>query len=154
MNFIRRYWFGLITGLLVFLCLVIFVLVLISPRQDAQKRGFIPCTEIMAEKIVSCQDNKVICLLGAVLTNTWCDIKVIGQGMADWAHGQQPYPWSNYIFIPEIVEEPDLNDPLKAEYLKNNPNIKDEMEQLKKLNEELENEERQDMQIGTEDKPQ
>ena len=148
MNFIRRYWFGLVTGLLVFLCFVLFILVLISPRQDAQKRGFIPCTENMAEEIMACENNKVLCLLKAVLANSWCDIKVIGQGMSDWAKGNQPYPWSNYIFVPKIVQNEDV-----AEYLKNNPNIKAEMEQLKKLNEELENEENQEVQINAEDKP-
>lgn len=42
MNFLKRHWFGLITGLFIFCVLVLFVLVLLSPRQDAKKRGFIP----------------------------------------------------------------------------------------------------------------
>ena len=42
MNFLKRHWFGLITGLFIFCVLVLFVLVLLSPRQDAKKRGLIP----------------------------------------------------------------------------------------------------------------
>lgn len=153
MKFIQHHWFGIITGLFVFLCFSLFILVLISPRQDLQKRGFIPCTEIMAENIISCEENKFTCVLSAVLKNSWCDIKVIGQGISDWAKRKQPYPWSNYIFIPEIPVDDDFDDEAREEYLKNNPDFKLEMEQLKKLNKELENEEELQMQLKPEDKP-
>lgn len=72
MNFLKRHWFGLITGLFIFCVLVLFVLVLLSPRQDAKKRGFIPCTEAMAERMLACPENgKTLCMLKAVLGNSW-----------------------------------------------------------------------------------
>ena len=154
MNFIRRYWFGLSTGLMIFLCFVLFVLVLLAPRQDIKKRGFIPCTEAMADKIISCEKNKVMCLLGAVLTNSWCDVKVVYQGLENWVNGTQSRPWSNYIFTPELPIDEDFNDEARAEYLKNNPDMRTEMEQLKKLREELEYAEELQMQVKPEDKPQ
>lgn len=42
MNFLKRHWFGLITGLFIFCVLVLFVLVLLSPRQDAKNADLFP----------------------------------------------------------------------------------------------------------------
>ena len=103
MNFIRQYWFGLITGTFVFVFLALFILILLSPRQDIQKRGFIPCTEMMADNMLSCE-GKVFCLLSAIVKNSWCDMKVVGRGMASWVKGEQRTPWENYIFIPSPLE--------------------------------------------------
>jgi hypothetical protein len=52
MNFIRHHWFGVITGLVIFAFLSLFMLILLSPRQDALRRGFIPCTEEFVEDIL------------------------------------------------------------------------------------------------------
>ena len=154
MNFIRRYWFGISTGLIIFLCSLLFILVLIAPRQDTLKRGFIPCTEAMAEQIMTCDENKIVCVLNAVLVNSWCDVKVIYQGVEDWINGKQETPWNNYIFIPELPEDENFNNEARAEYLKNNPDMATEMKQLKKLSEDLEYEEKLQLQPKPEDLPQ
>lgn len=140
MNFIKTHWFGLLTGAVIFVFFVMFILILLSPRQDLQRRGFIPCTETMADALLECSDHKISCLVKAVVKNSACDLRVIGRGMKDWASGKQPAPWSNYIFIPELPPQDSFDEEARAEYLKKNPNTKQEMLELKKLNEELENE--------------
>lgn len=154
MNFIHKHWFSLITGFIVFIFCVLFVLVLLSPRQDAQRRGFIPCTEAMAEKMLSCEKNKVFCLLSAVVQNTWCDIKVIGTGMQKWAKGQQTTPWENYIFVPELPSDEIFNEEARAEYLSKTPDIETEMRRLHELNKELENAETKEQEVSPEQQPQ
>ena len=154
MDFINKHWFGLLTGFIIFIFGVLFILVLLSPRQDAQRRGFIPCTEAMAEKILSCEKNKVFCLLSVVVQNTWCDIKVVGTGMQKWAKGQQTTPWENYIFIPELPADEDFDAEARAEYLKTSPNIEEEMKRLHELNKELENAETKEQEVSPEQQPQ
>lgn len=154
MSFIRRHWFSLLTGLFVFIFFILFVLVLLSPRQDARKRGFIPCTEVMAEKLLNCEGSRIFCLLSAVVDNSWCDMKVVGRGFYAWVAGKQPAPWSNYIFVPELPADQDFDAAARAEYLKANPDIKTEMRQLQKLNEELENEENREQQVAPDQQPQ
>lgn len=154
MSFIKTHWIGLISGFFIFCFLVMFILVLLSPRLDAKKRGFIPCTENMAETMLSCpEDAKYSCIFKAILGNSWCDMKVIGSGLKNWLTGKQPYPWSNYIFVPEYQQDEDFNDEARAEYIKNNADINQEMYNLKKWHEELENEQQQ-VGIKTEDIPQ
>ena len=140
MNFIKTHWFGLITGIIIFFFFILFILVLLSPRQDNLRRGFIPCTETMAENLLSCEENKFICLIKSVVKNSWCDIKVVGKGIKLWLKGEQTAPWSNYIFVPELTSEEEYARNAKIEYHKNNSDVKQEMQELKKLNEELENE--------------
>ena len=119
MSFIKTHWFGLISGVVVFVFMGVFVLVLLSPRQDAQKRGFIPCTHELADRLLNCEsDKKISCLFGAILRNTWCDMKVIGQGVANWFDGKQKTPWSNYIFIPEAELSDVFDTETAKEYLK------------------------------------
>ena len=52
MRFIRHHWFGMITGLIIFAFFSLFILILLSPRQDMLRRGFIPCTEEFVEEII------------------------------------------------------------------------------------------------------
>lgn len=140
MQFIRQHWFGLITGIILFCFFVLFILVLLSPRQDEKKRGFIPCTETMAEQMLNCENRKFSCMLSAIIKNTWCDIKVVGFGIGQWARGRQNAPWSNYIFIPEHPIDENFDEAALTEYLQNNPPPQLEMRELQQLNEELEHE--------------
>ena len=151
MNTMRRYWFGLTTGLFVLAFCLLFLLVLLAPRQDAQKRGFIPCTEKMAEHLLNCGENKIWCSLKVIVQNSWCDMKVVGHGFAAWMRGKQDMPWSNYIFVPEPVEDELFDAEARADYLKNNPAFAEEMLQLKKLSEELEHEEDAEHEISPEE---
>lgn len=154
MSFIKTHWFGLISGVVVFVFMGVFVLVLLSPRQDAQKRGFIPCTHELADRLLNCEsDKKISCLFGAILRNTWCDMKVIGQGVANWFDGKQKTPWSNYIFIPEAELSDVFDTETAKEYLKNNSSPAVEMQKLQKLNKELEDEINYE-EVAEDEKPQ
>lgn len=137
-SFLKHYWFGILTSLILFAGFFFFLLVLVSPRQDAQKRGFIPCTEAMAQGMLSCPvQNKYSCMFGYILKNSWCDIKVIGRGMKLWVAGEQKAPWSNYIFTP-ILDEDNPEDEVLQEFRENNPHLGLELEYMKKLNQQLE----------------
>lgn len=154
MSFIKTHWLGLISGFIIFCFLAMFVLVLLSPRLDAQKRGFIPCTEAMAETMLNCpSDGRYSCMSKAILGNSWCDMKIIASGLKSWVGGKQSYPWSNYIFVPELPQDEGFDEQARAEYLKNNSDIIQEMQNLKILHEELENEQ-QNIGLNPEDLPE
>ena len=72
MGFVRQHWFGFIVTLVLLLSALLFLIVLFSPRQDNQKRGFIPCTETMAAALYDCR-GRSFCMLGAILENSRCD---------------------------------------------------------------------------------
>lgn len=138
-SFFKHYWFGLLTSIILFVGFLFFLLVLVSPRQDLQKRGFIPCTEAMAEGMMSCPtDGKVRCVLGYILENTWCDMRVVGKGLSLWLSGEQKTPWSNYIFTPELEDSEDTEDEELIQFRKENPHLDLELEYMKKLNKQLE----------------
>lgn len=137
MNFIKHNWFGILAGALILSGFALFLIVLFSPRQDNQKRGFIPCTEQMAAELFDCRKD-VSCSLGAILDNSLCDIKVIVSGIKLWVAGEQSTPWANYFFVPEEISQPELPQEVE-EFYKENPNIYQEMQKLKALNQQLEN---------------
>lgn len=107
----KEYWFGFLISLILLIGFMFFLLVILSPRYDYQKRGFIPCTEAMAENIMACpKESKFTCGIKHILENTICDAKVIGKGFSLWMDGKQSTPWANYIFTPEIPEEKFFED--------------------------------------------
>ena len=80
---------------------------------------------------------------GSVVDNTFCNVGVIGEGLKLWMTGKQPAPWSNYLFEPEI-KRPSATDDVEPEesleeYYQNTPDIAAEMDELQKLNQQLEN---------------
>ena len=139
MNFIKRYWFGTLLISIICCFFTLFILLIISPKQDIQNRGFIKCTQQMIDNLYDC-NRKVWCSIKAIGENTLCDIKVVSEGFDLWLNNKQPYPWSNYIFEPELDKNPYFDDEGRDEYLKNNPSIKAEMLRLDKLRKDLENE--------------
>lgn len=152
MSYIKLHWFGILVSTFVAWVLLVFVLVLFSPRQDIQGRGFIPCTETMADKMLGCTENKTWCMLGAIVDNSFCDMKVVAKGFGLWTTRQQARPWSNYLFIPEALDD-DFDEQAQSEYLQTNSDIKAEMAELKQLNEEIENEQLQPQELLEQEKP-
>lgn len=132
MQFMKRHWFGLVMSLVILAYVSMFMLILASPKIDLQKRGFIPCTEKFIAEAHTCDGS--ICLLKAVVHNSFCDFSVVGHGFAQWTKGKQPSPWSNYLFVPEI-------DDINREEMKTiygiDPNSATDMEKLKNANKEL-----------------
>lgn len=134
------HWFGLLCTTLLSLSFLFFILVILSPREDLQKRGFIPCTESMVLGMKTCPTtDKYGCMFGKIIENSWCDITIIGQGFKLWVSGEQNAPWSNYLFTPDLTPAAAANDEALQEFYKENPNIKDDLAKLEKLNEDLEN---------------
>ena len=140
MSLIRRYWFFLLIGLFIAAFLLLLVLIIISPKQDAQNRGFVGCTQNMINELVDC-NKKVFCSVKAIANNTLCDAGVVITGFDGWISEKQPRPWSNYIFEPEAANNPLIDEDARNEYLKQFPETKKEMQNLDKLRKELENEE-------------
>ena len=137
MNFIKRYWFGGLLAFIVSCFLLLFVLLILSPKNDAKGRGFVKCTYDMIDDLTEC-DRAFGCSVTSVIKNTWCNIKVVAEGVDLWLDDKQEYPWSNYIFEPEIDKNSFFEEEARAEYLKNNPDVKKEMMRLDKLRKELE----------------
>ncbi len=135
MNFIKHNWFGIFAGILILSGFALFLIVLFSPRQDNQNRGFIPCTEEMAVKLLDC-DKKIGCSLKTILNNSLCDAKVIGQGFSLWLKGEQNTPWANYFFEPDLDNSSELPQEVE-EFYKENPNLHQDMLRLQKMHEEL-----------------
>lgn len=135
---LKNRWFGLLISAFLLLLLLYFAVIFASPRYDMQNRGFIPCTEKMAEEIIACKENRLSCTFMAIWRNNLCDLEVIHQGWQNWRQKKQPSPWSNYLFIPELPVDELTEDPVLREYYKNHPDTAAEMEQLQKLNKELE----------------
>lgn len=138
MKFITRHWFGLIISSIVFAYIFLFILILISPRQDLQKRGFIACTEKFIEDTDTC--NGSWCMFKSIVSNSFCDFKIIGTGVKNWVKGEQKTPWSNYIFEPEL----DIDEEIE-EIISENPEILNDLRNIKKLNRDLENKLREEL---------
>ena len=77
----------------------------ISPRQDLQKRGFIPCTETLVYNITDCKPGQIKCPLQYLWQDMQCNVRVIADGFVLWSRGKQERPWSNYLFEPEVIED-------------------------------------------------
>lgn len=125
-------------GIMILCALAYFTIVFISPRYDLQRRGFIPCTEKLADSVEKCGRNNILCTLGAIWTDNMCNISVIWQGLNKWVRGEQSTPWSNYIFEPEIATEPAENNEELQKFYQENPNLYQDMQELKRLNKEQE----------------
>ena len=139
MSFLKNYWFGTVVALVMFIFMLMFVLILIAPKQDAQNRGFVFCTQNLIDDLADC-NRSIWCSSRAIAKNTWCDFKIIANGISLWTKGEQSTPWSNYIFEPEIPQNAFIDEEARKEYLEKYPDVRQEMETLHKLRKELENE--------------
>jgi len=128
----KKHWFTILILLIILLFAIFFAIIATSPKQDLQKRGFIPCTEALAENLYNCKNEKW-CAVKAILNNTYCDLKVVAKGIDLWAKGSQPTPWSNYLFSPELYQDEEIK-----KFYQDNPNIDEEMNRLIELNTKLE----------------
>lgn len=143
-SFLKEHWFGLLMSFVILFGFLFFLLILLSPRYDAQKRGFIPCTESLAQNLLSCpQESKYSCGIKYIFINSWCDMKVIGKGFSDWLDGKQKAPWSNYIFEPELNTPIDETDEFYADYKARGISPQLEMQKLIEMHHNLENKNQQ-----------
>ena len=139
LDFLKCYWFGLLMSLILLIGFLFFLLVLISPHNDLQKRGFVPCTDALAQNLLSCpKENKYTCSIKHILAHSWCHIEVIGEGFSFWWQGKQATPWSNYIYEPQTSTITDPNDDFYADYEAQGISPAWDMQQIIKMHENLE----------------
>lgn len=91
---------GIVCLGVVYLTTVIYL----SPRTDLQNRGFIGCTRQMVIDLQQCQAGKIGCPFRYLVKDMKCNIKVVYAGLSGWISGNQPTPWANYLFVPELSE--------------------------------------------------
>ena len=138
MKYLKVYWFGICVSTVMILFFALFLIVAFAPHIDDQNRGFIPCSHEMAEKIINCQKIKMLCVANVVIKGNICYTKVIYKGLADFIKGEQPTPWSNYFFTPEISSaQLTENSPEMEELLFAEPHLIDGFNGIKDKNIEL-----------------
>lgn len=140
MKFLKTHWFGILLSCWFLLLSLFVVIVILSPHHDAENRGFAYCTHGLIEKIGNCE-NAGLCVAGAILHNTWCDIGIIKQSFVDWLDDKHRYPWSGYIFKPElpVAQSAYFDENEIKEYMQEYPDTAQEMEKLKQLRKDMEN---------------
>lgn len=131
MQFIKKHFIGLTFSIIIFMFILLYAIVLFSPKHDLQKRGFVQCTDNIASDISQCGKGINFCLIKSVLKGTQCDINIIYTGLKDWIKNKQEYPWSNYYFEPELEVIEDNED--LRQFYEENPNIKYEMQRLRSI---------------------
>lgn len=97
-------------GLLVFFVAYMVIMLVLSPKQDAEKRGFIPCTEEFVLNVTDCTRGEMICPLKYLWRDTKCNVSVILDGFGAWLRGKQATPWANYLFTPTQIQLSDITE--------------------------------------------
>lgn len=139
MRFLKNHWFGFILSILVIIYMVVFILVLVAPKQDAEKRGFVKCTYQMVENAQLCGGKANFCMLKAIIKNSFCNVETVSDGFIFWVKGEQKTPWANYFFDTPIDAD-DISAKQLEEFYAENPNLVKNMEILRQKNIKLENE--------------
>lgn len=124
---------GFIAGV-VYLTAMLFL----APRQDALKRGFIPCTEKLVIDIYSCERGKISCPLKYLWKDMKCNVKVILNGFGAWIKGSQPTPWANYLFEPKVQAEIDEDAPYSGNAIQDMDTLKKQIYNTKTEQDKLE----------------
>lgn len=140
MGFLRRNYFGIIIVIFILLSAMFFTIIIISPKEDTQKRGFVMCTEKFVTNASQCKDKAFSCISKHIWYDFTCNLSVISDGFSLWVSGEQEKPWSNYIYEPDLLSHNiDLynQDGIETLY-EENPNILEDMQQVRLLNKEME----------------
>lgn len=126
--------------LLLFVAAVTYLAVMlyIAPRQDALKRGFIPCTEKLVIDISACERGSIGCPMKFLWQDTKCNIAVITEGFAAWVKGTQKTPWANYLFEPVALAEIDEEIPYEGSVVHDVEVMENQIEFIKQKQAELE----------------
>lgn len=120
----------------------------IAPRQDALKRGFIPCTEKLVLDISSCERGKISCPMGYLWQDMKCNVKVVLNGFGAWVKGEQKTPWANYLFEPKALAEIDEETPYVGNVAQDMDNLEEQIEFIKAKQAELEEAKNRQLEIN------
>lgn len=132
-KFLKQFWFEVILAFVILVFLVFMAIIIAAPHNDAKMRGFAPCTYEMAFRINYGNTNnphlaekgqthpKVVDVLSIITIGYVCYLKVIKDGFYQYLENQQPTPWANYFFTPEILSENDADvEPFSEDLLRAN----------------------------------
>lgn len=125
-------------GLLVIFIAYLSIMLFISPKKDALKRGFIPCTEEFVQSMILCEKGQLICPLRYLWQDTKCNISVILDGLGAWARGKQNTPWETYLFEPVIEAEQNSEIPYEGKVIVDMENLEAQREFIEARQKELE----------------
>lgn len=100
MDRIFQYLYYIVLSALLGFVIYLTAMLYISPRQDAQERGFIPCTKELVYELSGCERGKLGCAAKHLWRDMKCNVGVIYAGAKMWIKGEQTTPWANYLFEP------------------------------------------------------
>ncbi|MBP1532321.1 MAG: hypothetical protein ILA52_02340 [Alphaproteobacteria bacterium] len=120
----------------------------LSPRQDALKRGFIPCTEKFVTDLNNCQRGGIGCLFKYLGADIKCNILVVGNGFKQWISGKQKTPWSNYLFVPLTAAELDEQLPYEGNVIQDMENLEQQRLFIEQKHQELEAAKQRSLQLN------
>lgn len=109
-----KYIYFLILFCIVSTAIYLTTVLIISPKNDLQNRGFIACTRDLVLNLGECKSGETGCVFKSFYKDTSCNLGVIADGFSAWIKGNQSTPWDNYIFEPEWQEKsenPYLSNP-------------------------------------------
>lgn len=127
-----------VLSVLVFFVFWLVTALFISPKNDAEKRGFIPCTEKFVLHTSSCERGQISCLLSGIWDDTKCNFAIIFKGGKNWLKGEQAAPWSNYLFTPKAEAETDAENPYVGVVLEDMQNLEAQRRFVEEKQKELE----------------
>lgn len=138
-KFMKNYWFEFLLGLCVLVFLLFSIVVATAPHNDAKGRGFTKCTLQMGLELQQTGKLSVMGAVKMVSKGYWCYALVMGEGVKLFVKGEQPAPWSNYLFEEERpMYQDDEGEGFSEDLLK--ANLLDEGDDKKTLWEESDKE--------------
>ena len=139
------YHYGL--GIFVFFVMYMVTVMFLSPRQDALKRGFIPCTEQLVNDITECTPGKIACPLKHLWSDMKCNTAVILDGFGAWVKGEQSSPWESYLFTPVTEAETDDMYPYEGNSFDDMQDLEEQRAFIEQKQQELEDAKNRSLQL-------
>ena len=103
-KFIKDYWFGILVSGMVLVCMLFAAIIAVAPHNDADMRGFTPCTYQMADELGQSTKPEFKQLFKVISAGYGCYLTVMKEGMTAYIDGKQKTPWSNYLFVPTVSD--------------------------------------------------
>lgn len=135
-KFFRLLYYYVTGGIFLFV-LYLCAALAFSPKTDAKKRGFIPCTENFVLSVSECEAGTLGCPLKALWQDTKCNLYVIFDNLGGWIRGTAPSPWSEYFFTPVVQAQIDEEEPYTGDVVQDIENVEKKRIFLKARQKEL-----------------
>ena len=136
-RFFKILYYYCLGGVVIFIA-YLSIMLSVSPKRDALKRGFIPCTEEFVQSIVLCERGQLICPLGYLWQDTKCNVSVVLDGLGAWIRGKQKTPWETYLFEPVIEAAQDKDNPYEGNVIADMESLEAQREFIEARQKELE----------------